>query len=158
MYRSYSKWNQSEYYNQTHPEDTSFNASYYQFSGVYIFLPDMNTWESFDYTLLKDAYLFNESCMMFNYQVPRDQMAELDHKYSEIYNGTRIWPNRENVTFNQTNYEDLNLRNVSVIVEVFKDNTLKFQVHTDSLPETESQLDGIETVLEVEAKGIKSGG
>lgn len=77
MYRSYTSLNQSEDYRlkdlEMHPNQTGepFNASYYQFSGVYIFTPDMNTQGSFDYTLLKDAYLFNDSCMMFNYEIPR---------------------------------------------------------------------------------------
>lgn len=71
-------FNQSEKYRlkdlELHPDQTAepFNASYYQFSGVYIFTPDMNTQESFDYTLLKDAILFNDSCMMFNFEIPRE--------------------------------------------------------------------------------------
>lgn len=52
----------------------------------------------------------------------------------------------------------MSLRSVQVIVEVFKDNTLKIQVNTDSLPDTLRDMSGIETVIEVEAESFKHDG
>lgn len=131
MYRSYTSANQSEHYRKTHPKQADgiepFNASNYQNSGVYIFLPDMNIQESFDYTLLKDAYLFNDTCMMFNYEIPRPQIAELDEVFTQYFNlsdRVEVWPN-VGLDYNKTKEEDLSLRTVQVVVEVFKDNTLR---------------------------------
>lgn len=128
MYRSYTSANQSEHYRLTHPKQPEgiepFDARNYQNSGVYIFLPDMNIQESFDYTLLKDAYLFNDTCMMFNYEIPRAQIAELDDQFTQYFNGTEVSPNI-GLDYNKTKVEDLSLRTVQVVVEVFKDNTLQ---------------------------------
>ena len=54
-----------------------FNSRFYQFSGVYIFTPDFDPNKAVDYTVLKDAYYFNETCMVFNFEIPYEQMLDI---------------------------------------------------------------------------------
>ena len=59
-----------------------FNSRHYQFSGVYVFTPEMEAKQAIDYTLLKDAYFFNGTCMIFNFEIPYEQMKDI---YARIH-------------------------------------------------------------------------